>query len=104
MLYLFQSYRDARNAIAEYFNDAPIWHNVIFNLEDQWTDHNSLHDSISWELLDDPDDLDCWNYGVEIYGTSRWESNDGKYTLVIGDDGCGNRDCYVFDNALKVEE
>jgi hypothetical protein len=101
---LLRNYTKAVEALGEYF-DTGIYYNVIVLDDEEWTDYGSQHDSVGWELLkDEDDDLTDFNYGFEVYGTSRWESKDGKYTLFVGDDGCGNRDCYVFLNSLKIEE
>ena len=39
-------------------------------------------------------------YAGDIYGTSIWSSR--TYTLFVLDDGCGNRDAYVFLNSMEV--
>jgi len=96
---LLESYVSARQALSEYFDNDSLWYNVVIYDKDTWTENGS--GDVYWELLDD--DSDDWNYSIEIYGTSRWESKDGKYTMFVGNDGCGNRDCYVFLNSLKKE-
>lgn len=103
---IFNIYNGSKDKISSYFNNAPIHHNIIFNIEVEWTDFDNLHNSVSWEIAEKDStsswDFDEWGYGIEIYGKSRWESIDGKYTLFVGDNGCGDRDCYVFKNSLKV--
>ena len=102
-----QNYLNARKELAEYFDDAPIWHNVIINIEDHWTDFGEKHRSVAWDYQRDEDserDSGEFEYGMEVYGTSRWLSKDGKYTLFVGDDGCGNRDCYIFLNENLISD
>ena len=47
---------------------------------------------------DDPEDWDIM-YGGTIYGTSLWST--AEYTVAVLDDGCGNRDAYLFANKNK---
>jgi hypothetical protein len=84
---VLKKYQDARSALSEYF-DAEIWHNLIILDEQEWTDYGGQYDSVGWEKIEDNDWTD-FNYGFEIYGTSRWLSKDGKYTLFVGDDAYG---------------
>jgi hypothetical protein len=102
---LLKKYEDARKALGEYF-DAPIYHNLITNFQDQWTDYGVQHDSVAWEYQEDESsewDDGEFMYSFEVQGVSRWQSKDGKYTLFIGRDCCGNTDCYIFLNELKME-
>lgn len=103
---LLKKYVDAREALSEYFG-VPIWHNLELHLEDEWTDYGSQHDSVAWcfQRPDNPIDEDDgeFTYSLEVRGTSRWQSKDDKYTMFVGRDGCGNTDCYVFLNELKLE-
>ena len=99
---LLKKYMDARENLAEYF-DAPIWYNLCIHIDDKWSDYGSEHSSVGWEYQESADGEGDFMYGMEVYGTSRWESKDGKYTLFVGDDGCGNRDCYIFANENKIE-
>jgi len=92
-----QQYIDSRKKLSDYF-EADIWHNVIINIEDKWTDYGQQHGEIAWDFDSE------WMYSFETYGTSKWISKDEKYTLFVGDDGCGNRDCYIFLNELKVDD
>jgi len=105
MIDALKEYTDARERLSEYF-DAPIWHNLIINLEDEWTDYGSEHSEIGFDYQT-PDEDSEWDSGefmdsFEIYGTSRWLSKDKKYTLFVGNDGCGNRDCYILNNEKRL--
>lgn len=64
-----------------------------------WDDENQLRDANHAAESDDPEDWDVM-YSGEVYGTSVWVTAD--YTLAVLNDGCGNRDAYVFTNKNKV--
>ena len=100
---LIEEFHEARKKLSHYF-EAPVWHGVCINTEDSWTDYGQQHDSVGWYIQEDDDGCKEAMYSMEVYGTSRWESSDGKYTLFVGNDGCGNRDCYIFKNSLRVED
>ena len=85
-----KQYREAKKEIGKYFN-TDIWYNIIFYLDETWAgdEHGFL-----WGLQDDE-----FMYGAEVYGTCMWEK--GDYVLYVGDDGCGNRDMYLFSKDKK---
>lgn len=103
MVNVIKAYDEAREGLAKMFGLDDMWHNVITAVDQPWCDYNELHNEVGYGCEElsfgfEPE------YSFEVYGTSRWESECGKYTLFVGDDGCGNRDMYLFDNANKVEE
>jgi hypothetical protein len=79
-------YESARKAIGDFF-EIDIYNDVQILLDCRWYDYDEQHDSVSFDQNEE-------RYGFEVYGTSRWEK-DG-YVLFVGDDGCGNRDHYLF--------
>lgn len=40
-------------------------------------------------------------YDGDIYGTSVWTTS--EFTVAILDNGCGDRDAYLFDNKNRVQ-
>ena len=93
---ILKNYSEARGAIGEFFDDAPMWYDLIDHTDEVWTDYGEEHDSIGFDLEDDE-----FQYSFEVYGTSRWEKE--GYVLFVGNDGCGNRDLYLFKTANKDE-
>lgn len=98
-----ESYEKARKGLAEMFGLDDLWRNVIVADNEPWCDYGQLHNEVGYGCEElsygfEPE------YSFEVYGTSRWVSNCGEYTLFVGDDGCGKRDMYLFKNCNKVEE
>lgn len=90
------AYSNARDALGDYFGTS-IDYDVFDCTTDEWNDYGDKFGSVGYGGDGfDPD------YAFEVYGTSRWEAR--GYTMFVGDDGCGNRNIYIFDNDNKVEE
>jgi hypothetical protein len=64
-----------------------------------WWDTESLQTAKDESGSDDPNDWDPYYAGV-VYGTSVWTTSD--FTVAVLDDGCGNRDAYLFTNKNKA--
>ena len=100
---VFSNYSSFKEIIGEFFDCDCVWYNIILMLEEKWTDYGAGHDEIGWEpLIDEEGVMDGFNYSCDIYGTSRWEKDD--FVMVVGGDGCGNRDIYIFRKSNKVVE
>lgn len=47
---------------------------------------------------------DEFEYASEVYGTVIFKSTCGDYTMIVADNGSGDRDCYVLKNCMHVED
>lgn len=92
------NYLNSRTAIADFF-ETPIWEGIIFCLDEKWVEQGG---TIRYDLGNEEEDYDDFIYSFDIYRVSRWER--GGYVLFIGNDGCGNRDMYLFKSENKVEK
>jgi hypothetical protein len=90
----FEQYQNAEDFIANFFG-GETYYGIEFHLDNKWYDWGS---EVGW--FDDGEDI----YSFEIYGSMRWE-RDG-YVMFVGDDGCGNRGCYIFslEHKCTMEE
>lgn len=100
-----KQYQNFRSFLGDYFDCGELWYNLIDHTDCIWGEWPNS--GFGWSEPDDNDPLPGdddfeFMYGAELYGTSRWEKN--GYVLFVGDDGCGNRDMYLFDNNKKVDE
>lgn len=94
---LIQSYDKIRTEIATNFGLDSLWYNLIIYVDCPW-------DGSSREFSWSEDGEDGSYSSCDVYGTSEWVSKCGNYTLYVGDNGCGDRDMYLFSNANKKEE
>lgn len=94
--------KDADALIAQHFGfkDLTLPHSAFVDLTDEyWTEALGPP---QWGLEDPNDDEPDFNYGADdIYGTSRWRTDD--YTMFIVWEN-GNLECWLFDNSKEIEE
>ncbi|WZW72837.1 hypothetical protein [Vibrio phage TCU-VP03-AIR1] len=85
--------------IAKQFGLDHLWHGLVDCTNSVFAaDNDDLLKARDFQYADTEKAItegDC--YGIEVYGTSVWLSKDGQYVLTVADDGCGNRDFYIFD-------
>ena len=101
----------AKVALWQHFgHERPLTYNIVNKLDSRWRDYGGggeigwWNDDSEWQdALDeaggDPYDAEVM-YSGDVYGTSVWRTE--THTMAVLNDGCGNRDAYVFTNALKV--
>jgi len=86
----FSQYKLAKGKIAEFFDCDCVWYNINDLTDDCWNETGGHNGSVRWG-----EDAEYGSeYSMDVYGTCRWEK-DG-FVLFVGDDGCGNRDMYLF--------
>lgn len=103
MINALKSYEKARIAVANMFGHCDLWHNLVDGTDEPWCDYGSMHNEVGYGCDELSHGFEA-EYSFEVYGTSRWISKCGEYTLFVGNDGCGNRDMYLLKNSNKVEE
>lgn len=103
MVNALKDYEKARIAVANMFGHCDLWHNLVDGTDEPWCDYGSMHNEVGYGGEVEDGELNA-EYSFEVYGTSRWVSKCGEYTLFVGNDGCGNRDMYLLKNCNKVEE
>ena len=89
--------------VANFFGSNNILgYNLIDYTDYFWTDFNKESMTIGWsESMVDGEDIDNMMDGeIDIHRSGCWKK-DG-YMLVIGGDGCGNKDAYIFKLENKV--
>ena len=100
---------DGRGRILEHFGLNELFYNICDMRECYW---KAEKHSFGWwdgedqveaakdeAESDDPADWEAM-YSKKIYGTSVWST--AEYTLAVLNDGCGNRDAYLFAVAKRV--
>lgn len=68
--------------------------------EFSWWSADELQDAKDESGSDDPDDWDRM-YSGHIYGTSVWTTP--EFTVAVLDNGCGDRDAYLFANKNRIQ-
>lgn len=91
-----KKYVKAREELGEYFR-TDILYNIIIYDEETWTNFYD-NSEVKWDLQGDE-----FIYSIDVYRCMNWASKDDKYTMFVGDNGCGDRDFYVFKNSLRIE-
>ena len=97
-----EEYVTARCQIAKAFKCESLWYNIIFETEEKWTDHGDEHDTISYTYEEDDDEEREFEYSLEVYGSSKWETE--EYVMYCGGNGCGDRDLYVFKKSNYIKD
>lgn len=101
MKQLLKTLAETEASIAAKFGLKDIWHNLVDCTDKVFVaDNSELEKAYEFQYADTESEItegDC--YSIEVYGTSVWISDDEQYLLTACNDGCGNRDMYLF--ALK---
>ena len=90
---LLEIYTGANFKIAEKFGLKSMWYGMRDFTSSEWYGDMS-------DVLYRGEDGEV--YGFEVYGTSRWTSDCGEYTMYVGDDN-GTKDFYIFLNDKMVD-
>ncbi len=114
---LLKTLAETEASIAAKFELDHLWHNLVDCTDELFTcdlipdNIDDMHKVINkvrefqygFKDANGLEEGDC--YSVEVYGTSVWLSADKQWLLTVADDGCGNRDFYLFDmNNIKSYE
>ncbi len=98
---LLATHKVVEQQIASKFGLQDIWHNLVDCTDKVFVaDNSDLEKAYEFQYADTENEItegDC--YAIEVYGTSVWISDDEQFLLTACNDGCGNRDMYLF--ALK---
>lgn len=65
-----------------------------------WEYEAQLQNEKTTSGSDDPGDWDPM-YTGDVYGTSVWTTS--EFTVAVLDNGCGDRDAYLFDNKNRIQ-
>ena len=93
----------------KHFGESPLPYNICDmrgrfwaqgHQEFSWWSADELQTAKDGSGSDDPLDWDPM-YAGDIYGTSVWTTS--EFTVAILDNGCGDRDAYLFDNKNRVQ-
>jgi len=92
---IFEDYKNAKNAICRYFNCSGILGDIEMHLDKKWTDFDEEFETVAWGA-------DKIEYEAEIWGTSRWETDEHVMFCVSND--CGGEVFLIFSKSNKKEE
>ncbi|AGN30219.2 hypothetical protein VPFG_00219 [Vibrio phage nt-1] len=103
---LLATHKAVVSQIAAKFELDEIWHNIIDKTDWYFTcDEEIVEESYEFSFAENLNEFEAGNYySIEVYGTSIWRSTDKEYFLVVGNDGCGNQDMYLFSARNLVKE
>ncbi|AJT60933.1 hypothetical protein [Vibrio phage XZ1] len=96
---LLKTMKETEEAIAAKFGLDHLWHGLVDCTDSVFAaDEQDLLKAHEFQYGDCEKAITEGNcYGVEVYGTSVWLSDDKQYLLIVADDGSGGRDFYIFD-------
>lgn len=92
-----QAFIDSKAALLAMFNIEGSFYDIEIEVDTKWRRFG--FDSMEYGFENRE-----FQYSIEIYGTSVWESKCGGYEIAVGDDGCGNRYAVIVNKSLELTE
>lgn len=98
------AYANITKIVAEHFGIKTIGYDTVQDMREYPWDSMGNSGTVGWwDLQEEADEFpEEVKYYADVYGTSKWDS--GTHTLYYANDGCGNRDALIFDNAKRVDK